>query len=180
MRAAPPPGGARPELAILIGLPGSGKTSFARARLAGHVHVSKDQMPQASRRDERQLALVRDALAAGRSVVVDNVNPRIADRAALIGAARALGAAVVGYALDADVKECLRRNRARQARPASRTWPSSSTASACSRRRRRKASTPSTASALQTAGSRSVPTLFDGFTALIASASSRFTSAPLR
>jgi len=114
MSAAPPPGGARPELAILIRLPGSGKTSFARARLSGHVHVSKDLLPQSSRRDERQLALVKHALAAGRSVVVDNINPRIADRAPLIGAARELGAAVVGYVLDADVKECLRRNRARQ------------------------------------------------------------------
>lgn len=114
MSAAPPPAGARPELAILIGLPGSGKTTFARARLAGHVHVSKDLMPKASRRDERQLALVKDALAAGRSVVVDNINPRIADRAPLIGAARALGAGVMGYVLDADVQECLRRNRARE------------------------------------------------------------------
>lgn len=114
MSAAPPPAGARPELAILIGLPGSGKTSFVRARLAGHVHVSKDLMPKASRRDERQLALMKDALAEGRSVVVDNINPRIADRAPLIGAARALGAGVVGYVLDADVQECFRRNRARE------------------------------------------------------------------
>ena len=31
------------EVAILVGLPGAGKTSFYRARLAGsHVHVSKD------------------------------------------------------------------------------------------------------------------------------------------
>ena len=102
------------ELAISL-TSGSGKTFRAR-RLSGHVHVSKDLMPQASRRDERQLALVKDALAAGRSVVVDNVNPRIADRAPLIGAARALGAAVLGYVLDAEVKECLRRNRAREGR----------------------------------------------------------------
>jgi predicted kinase len=114
MKAAPPPVGARPELALLIGLPGSGKTSFARARLSAHVHVSKDLMPRTSRRDERQLALVKEALAAGRSVVVDNVNPRVEDRAPLIGTARALGAAVVGYHLDADAKECLQRNRARE------------------------------------------------------------------
>ncbi len=109
-----PPPAAAAELAILIGLPGSGKTSYARARLAGHVHVSKDLMPSTSRRDARQLALVQEALAAGRSVVVDNINPRVADRAPLIAAARGRGATVTGYVLDADVQECLRRNRARE------------------------------------------------------------------
>ncbi len=108
------PGDARPELAILVGLPGSGKTSFARARLPQHVHVSKDLMPNTSRRDARQLQLIREALAAGRSVVVDNVNARAADRAPLIGAARELGAPVVGYVLETEVQECLRRNRARE------------------------------------------------------------------
>jgi predicted kinase len=108
------PPAARAELAILIGLPGSGKTSFARAHLASHVHVSKDLMPNVARRDARQLALVHEALATGRSVVVDNINPRVADRAPLVAAARERSAAVVGYMLDADVQECLRRNRARE------------------------------------------------------------------
>ena len=101
------------ELAILVGLPGSGKTSFARAKLAQHVVVSKDLMPAGSGRDARQIELVRKALAAGQSVVLDNVNPRAADRAPLIAAARALGASVAAYVLDTEVKECLRRNRAR-------------------------------------------------------------------
>jgi predicted kinase len=58
--------------------------------------------------------MIADALAAGRSVAVDNVNASAADRAPLIAAARARGARVVGYALEADVRECLRRNRARE------------------------------------------------------------------
>jgi predicted kinase len=106
----------QPELAILVGLPGSGKTSFVRAHLSRHVHVSKDLMPHARARDGRQLALVKGALAAGRSVVVDNINPRVADRAPLIAAAREHHARVVGYMFEADVKECLQRNRQRQGR----------------------------------------------------------------
>jgi predicted kinase len=70
-------------------------------------------MPSAHRRGERQLALVEEALAAGRDVVLDNVNPGVADRAPLIAAARARGARVVGYVFDVEAKECLRRNRAR-------------------------------------------------------------------
>lgn len=110
----PLPGGARAELAILVGLPGSGKTSFARARLARHVHVSKDLLRATPRRDARQLELIREALTAGGSVVVDNINASAADRAPLIAAARELGAPVVGYVMETEVKECLRRNRARE------------------------------------------------------------------
>jgi predicted kinase len=102
-----------PELAILIGLPGSGKTSFVRARLGGHVHVSNDLM-KGSRAAARTAALVAEALAAGRSVAVDNVNARVADRAPLIAAARAHGARVAGYLLDTEARECLRRNRTRE------------------------------------------------------------------
>lgn len=110
MNGAPP----SLEVVLLVGLPGSGKTSFVRARLAGHAHVSKDLMRSTRDRNPRQLALVAQALAAGRSVVVDNTNLRSTDRAPLIAASRAAGAKVVGYFFDATAKECLARNRARE------------------------------------------------------------------
>jgi predicted kinase len=106
--------GGPPELAILVGLPGAGKTSFVRARLAAHEHVSKDLMGAARDRNARQLTLVAKALAAGRSVAVDNTNLKDADRAPLIAVGRAAGARVVGYFLDATKQECLARNRARE------------------------------------------------------------------
>ena len=59
-------------------------------------------------------ASIAQALAAGRSVVVDNTNLRSTDRAPLIAAARAAGAKVAGYFFDATAKECLARNRARE------------------------------------------------------------------
>lgn len=106
-----------PELVILIGLPGSGKTTFYRARFAAtHVHVSKDLMRNRRERQQRQLALIDEALAGGRSVVVDNVNATIADRRALIDAGRHRGATIVGYVLETDVAESSRRNRSRSGR----------------------------------------------------------------
>ncbi len=102
---------------MLTGLPGSGKTSFYRAQFAEtHVHVSKDLMPNARNRNARQLALVTAALAAGRSVVVDNINPRPEDRAPLLAAARAQGARALAYVLETPVREALARNRSREGR----------------------------------------------------------------
>lgn len=105
------------QLVILIGLPASGKSSFYRSRLAAtHVHVSKDLMRNRRDKQARQLTLIDKALAAGRSVVVDNVNATAADRAALVEAGRRHGASIVGYVLTTERAECLRRNQRRTGR----------------------------------------------------------------
>ena len=103
------------ELAILVGIPGSGKTSFFQARLAAtHVHVSKDAIGHGKDTGRRQLEQVGQALRAGRSVAVDNTNPRAADRAALIALGRELGARMIAYALQTAPKAAAARNRTRE------------------------------------------------------------------
>lgn len=64
----------------------------------------------------RQEQLIEAALSAGRSVVVDNTNPRVADRAPMIAAARRHGAQVAGYVFTTEAADALRRNRARTGR----------------------------------------------------------------
>jgi predicted kinase len=106
-----------PELVIMIGLPGAGKTSFYRARFGvTHIHVSKDLMRNRRDRQQHQLRLVDQALATGRAVVVDNVNASDAERAALIAAGRRHGVAVLGYVLATAVAESRRRNHTREGR----------------------------------------------------------------
>jgi predicted kinase len=106
-----------PECVILIGLPAAGKTTFFRRYLAStHVHISKDLWPKATGREARQQRLLDEALAAGRSVVVDNTNPTAAGRARLIAAARARGARVVGYFLDVTTRAAIARNEGRTGR----------------------------------------------------------------
>lgn len=103
------------ECVIFIGLPASGKTTFYSRRFAGtHAHISKDHWPNAARKDERQAALVRAALAAGTPVVIDNTNPAVADRAPVIAVARELGARVIGYYFTATTREAVGRNRGRE------------------------------------------------------------------
>ncbi len=104
-----------PELVLLVGLQGAGKSSFYRDRFAAtHALVSKDRIPHNRNPARRQRQLVEEALAAGRSVVVDNTNPTVAERAELIALARSLGAGVVGYYFQSRLADCLERNRRRE------------------------------------------------------------------
>jgi predicted kinase len=104
-----------PELVLFVGLQGSGKSSFYRARFAdSHVLVSKDRFPHNRNPARRQRQLIEEALAAGRSVVVDNTNPTVPERAELIALGRSFAAAVVGYYFASCLTDCLERNRQRQ------------------------------------------------------------------
>lgn len=104
----------RAELAILIGLQAAGKTTFYRQVLAEtHVHVSKDDFPNARNRQRRQLRVIAESLAAGQDVAVDNTNPSPAQWQPLVELARAHGARVVGYWFPPDPTATLRRNATR-------------------------------------------------------------------
>jgi predicted kinase len=108
----------RLECVILIGLPGVGKSWLYREKFAGtHLHVSKDLWPNATKREDRQRKIIADALASGKSVVIDNTNPTVAERAALMRIARAHGARVIGYFFDVNTRTAVARN-------AERTGPS--------------------------------------------------------
>ena len=85
--------------------------------LAGsHTLVSKDHWPNARRREQRQRSVVAEALARGASVVVDNTNPEVADRAPLIAIAHELGVPVRAVWVDTRFPLCLQRNAARAGR----------------------------------------------------------------
>jgi predicted kinase len=105
------------ELAILIGLQASGKTTFCEQVLAAnHVVVSKDRFPKSRHRQRRQMRLVEQALSDGRNVAIDNTNPSPQEWQPLVQAARAHAATVVGYWFPADLAATKRRNAARDDR----------------------------------------------------------------
>ena len=102
------------KLVIFIGLQASGKSTFFRQHFAAtHELVSKDRMRNNKNRARRQVQLIEAALQAGRSVVVDNTNPTLEDRSALIELGNIYGAQIIGYYFQSNVSDCLERNRQR-------------------------------------------------------------------
>ncbi|MFC6062989.1 ATP-binding protein [Streptomyces ochraceiscleroticus] len=110
--------GPGPVLSVLVGLQGSGKTTFYEQHLAArHALVSKDRFPRSARNKQaRQMRLVAEALAAGRPVAVDNTNPTPEEWDPLIAMGHAYGAPVTAYWFPPDLAGSLRRNAAREGR----------------------------------------------------------------
>lgn len=101
------------EAIILIGIPGSGKSTFYKERFADtHVRINLDML----RTRHRERLLLHACLDAGQDFVIDNTNPRRVDRARYVLPARAAGFAVKGYYFESIIKDAIARNEARTGR----------------------------------------------------------------
>jgi len=113
-----------PCLIVLVGPPGSGKTSWARLQGRGAVHISQDDLIDAITPDgfnhvyrriyrEAEDAVARAALAAGHTVIVDRTNRTRAHRQRWLRIASETACPSIAVVMTASEALCRKRNAER-------------------------------------------------------------------
>lgn len=98
------------EAVILIGIQGTGKSTFCRERLFHtHVRINLDMLQSR----HRETMLLTACLNAKQAFVIDHTNPTRDERARYVAVARAAGFRVVGYYFESTVRDALLRNEVR-------------------------------------------------------------------
>lgn len=100
------------EVVIFVGYPASGKSSFAKQQFAnnGYQIVNQDQL----RSKEKCYKVCGEALAAGKSCVIDNTNPQVDTRKRYIEIAKSYKAKCRCFYFDIDINHVFHNNRFRE------------------------------------------------------------------
>src|SRR5260370_39028631 len=112
-------------LVVLVGPPGSGKSTWARRNGRGAIHVSQDGLIDAISPDgfehvyrpiyaAAEDALARAALQSGHTVIVDRTNRTREHRQRWLDIAREAGSPAMAVVMTASAALCRSRNRERK------------------------------------------------------------------
>jgi len=93
----------------MIGIQGSGKSTFCRECLASYERINLDELHT---RNKEQAAF-EAAIAKGADLVIDNTNPAAADRKRYLNLARKAGYRTIGYFMQSVIRDCIERNHRR-------------------------------------------------------------------
>lgn len=95
---------------LFIGIQASGKTSFYHTYFQKeYEHINLDTLHT---RNKERLA-IENCIRHGKNFVIDNTNPKRADRERYIKMAKESGYNIAGYFFKSVIKECINRNEQR-------------------------------------------------------------------
>jgi bifunctional polynucleotide phosphatase/kinase len=75
------------EMVLMVGAPGSGKSTFCKNFLPGYIRVNRDTL----KTKEKCYKVAEENILQGKSVVIDNTNPKKEDRRYFIDLAKKHG-----------------------------------------------------------------------------------------
>ena len=96
-------------MAIMIGIQGSGKSTFCQEHLSSFCRINLDTLKT---RYQEQLA-IDECFKFEKNFVIDNTNPTIVERKKYIIQAKKEGYKIIGYFLESKIKDCILRNNQR-------------------------------------------------------------------
>ena len=100
-----------PTLILLIGIPASGKSTFAqRYADAGWPCLSLDVLCSRTTEQRQYMQL----LEKNSNILIDNTNVTISERARYLVPAKAAGYRTIGYYFQSVIRDCLARNALRK------------------------------------------------------------------
>lgn len=100
----------RPLMVVMMGLQGSGKTTFYKRRYGKFEHISMDLL----KTRKRVGSALQKCIDKHLDCVIDNTNPTKTDRARYIVPGKNCGFRVIGYFMQSKLSECLVRNEKRE------------------------------------------------------------------
>ena len=100
------------EMVILVGIAGSGKTTWYKKALPRHVRISLDEIKKHDRKLEDEM--VERELQKGNNIVIDDTNLTRKIRKRHIAAAKRHGARVNAIFFDIDLQKAHRQNSERK------------------------------------------------------------------
>jgi predicted kinase len=98
------------EIIVLVGIPGSGKTTLALTSFPNHKRINLDTLHTRNKEDEE----IANSLTNGKDIIVDNTNTTKKSRSKYIQMARLFGVPIRAIYLKSSLETALSRNATRE------------------------------------------------------------------